>query len=156
MATQIQVSTRREFRVKADPKQAYALLADVPGSASHYPKVKALRDLGDGAYRWEMQEIGLSGFSHQVVYACRYEEDEAGGTVRWTPVNGEGNSEISGSWRLEPEGGGTRLTLEVRGDLSVPVPWLLRSIAGPFVEREFKQQIDTYVRNLTRALGGDS
>jgi len=33
---------------------------------------------------------------------------------------------------------------------------LLKAGLAPFVEREFKQQIDTYVRNLTRALGGDS
>jgi carbon monoxide dehydrogenase subunit G len=156
MATTVQVKARRELRVKADPKRAFALLSDVRTSAGHYPKVKNLVDLGNGAFRWEMQEIGMSAFSHQVVYACRYESDEAGGTITWTPVEGEGNSEVSGSWRLAPEGDGTRLTFEGRGDLSIPVPWLLRSVAGPFVEKEFNQQIDTYLRNIIRALGGEA
>jgi hypothetical protein len=104
-----------------------------------------------------MQEIGMSGFSHQVVYACRYESDEARGTIEWAPVEREGNSEVSGSWQMAPEGDGTRLTFEARGELSIPVPWLLRSVAAPFVEKEFNQQIDTYLRNVTRVLdGGES
>jgi hypothetical protein len=154
MATLIEVSTRRDFGVKADAKTAFALLAHVPASASHYPKVKALVDLGDGAYRWEMEPIGIGGFSHQVVYAARYERDERQGTVTWSPVKSEGNSEISGSLRVTPQDSGTRVVLEVRGRLAVPVPLLLRPVAGPFVEREFNQQIETYVANLTRALGG--
>jgi carbon monoxide dehydrogenase subunit G len=152
MATQMQVSARREFRVSADPRRAFALLADVPNSASHYPKVKNLVDLGNGAYRWEMQEVGVSGFSHQVVYACRYQGDETQGTVTWTPIEGEGNSKIAGSWKIAADGDGARLGFETTGDLSVPVPWLLRSVVGPFIEREFNQQIDTYVENLTKAL----
>ncbi len=153
MATLMQMSARREFRVSADAKRAFALLADVPKSASHYPKVKNLVDLGSGAYRWEMQEVGVSGFSHQVVYACRYQGDEKQGTITWTPVGGEGNSEIAGSWKIAADAGGAKLEFETTGDLSVPVPWLLRSVVGPFIEREFNQQIDTYVANLTKALG---
>ena len=154
MATQIQVSTCRQFGVKADAKEAFALLADVPRSASHYPGVQRFTDLGGGTYRWELEPIGVSSFSHQLVYACRFEVDEAQRTVMWTAVKGVGNTEISGSWRLAPEAGGTRLTLEIRGELTIPVPWVLQAIAGPFVDREFRQQIDTYVANLTRALGG--
>ncbi len=154
MATLIEVRTRRELRVDASPKATFSFLADVPTSARLYPKMKALVDLGNDAYRWEMEPIGISGFSHQVVYACRYERDEPRGTLSWTPVEGEGNSEVSGSWRLAPDGTGTRLVFEAHGQLSVPVPFLLRPVAGPFVEREFESQIETYLGNITRALAG--
>ncbi len=154
MASDIEVSARREVRVEADPDRVFARLADVPWSASHYPKVKKLVDLGDRAYRWEMQEIGISGFSHQVVYACRYEPDERSRTIRWTPVPDVGNGQVSGSWRLAPEGTGTRLVFEARGALSIPVPWLLRSLVGPFVDKEFNDQIEAYLGNVARALDG--
>ena len=39
------------------------LLADVPTSASFYPQVDKLVDLGGGSYRWEMEKIGLPQIS---------------------------------------------------------------------------------------------
>ena len=46
MAITVTVELGYEFDVKASAKEVFDVLADVPLSASHYPKVEQLIDLG--------------------------------------------------------------------------------------------------------------
>ena len=51
MAITVSLELGYEFEVKASFKQVFDLLSDVPKSASFYPQVEHLEDLGDGSYR---------------------------------------------------------------------------------------------------------
>lgn len=150
MGTKVSVTLNKKFNVGASIDKTFALLANVPESASHYPGVEKLNDQGDGVYEWIMEEIGAAGFSHQVIYASKYVSDEAAGTISWTPVGG--NSDISGSWALAADGDGTSCTFNVNADLDVPVPRLLKGMVKPVVEQQFGSQTDIYIENLKKAL----
>ncbi|MDP2369693.1 hypothetical protein, partial [Rhodoferax sp.] len=89
-----------EFDVKARFKEVFDVLADVPTSASHFPNVDKLVDLGDGVYRWDMQKIGLPQINLQTIYASRYVANRTKGTVVWTPIAGVGNALVSGNWKI--------------------------------------------------------
>ena len=65
MSTTITIEIGYEFDVKASAKDVFAVLSDVPTSASHYPQVDKLVDLGGGVYRWEMDRIGVGQFTLQ-------------------------------------------------------------------------------------------
>ncbi|MEQ1440183.1 SRPBCC family protein [Fontimonas sp. SYSU GA230001] len=151
---QISVRVAREFSVQAAPETVFAILADVPRSVSHFPRVRQLIDLGGNAYRWEMEPIGTAGISHQVVYACRYVPDPSSRTVEWTPLKGVGNGVIEGRWQLDGSGRGTRIRFHTEGLLDVPVPRLLKSVAEPFVQAEFARSIEIYHDQLSQTFGG--
>lgn len=154
MSVSVKIAVRRQLAVKAAPDQTFALLADVPRSVSHFPRVRQLVALGGGAYRWEMEPMGTAGISHQVVYACTYSADAAGRQVRWTPLPEVGNGRIRGRWSLQPSPAGTAIDFETDGHLEVPVPRLLKSVAEPFVLAEFARSIDAYLDALAKSLGG--
>ena len=100
MAITVPFDLGYEFEVKAAAKDVFAVLSDVPTSASHFPKVSKLVDLGKGAYRWEMEKVGTAKMNIQTIYASKYVSDKKKGTVTWTPVAGVGNAQISGSWTI--------------------------------------------------------
>ncbi len=75
MGVSVDVDLEFEFAVKAPFKDVFDVLSDVPTSASFYPKVDKLIDLGDGAYRWEMQKVGTQQVNIQTVYASKYVSD---------------------------------------------------------------------------------
>jgi carbon monoxide dehydrogenase subunit G len=154
MGIVIPLDIRRELSVKAPLAQVFELLADVPASASHFPKVRRLVDLGDGVYRWEMERVGLGRVQLQTVYASRYRRDKRRGTVSWEPVPGVGNAQIGGSWQLARGRQGTRLTLLTQGVVDVPLPALMKPVVAPLVRREFENLVASYVDSLTRHLGG--
>jgi hypothetical protein len=149
----IPVKVEMKFKVPAGLEAAFELLADVPRSISHFPKLKKLVPQGDEVYRWEMEPMGAMGISHQVIYACRYESDSRQSTVIWVPVPKVGNGLIEGRWQLRADGSGTHIDFETYGQLDVPVPALLRPMAQPYVQGMFRGEVEIYLKNIGRTLG---
>lgn len=155
MAITVSIDLGFEFEVKAKATEVFAVLSDVPDSASHFPKVDKLVDLGDGAYRWEMEKIGLGSVTLQTVYASKYVANKTKGTVVWTPVEGEGNALVSGSWKIKDNKKSTNLVLQIQGELTLPLPGLMKMMVAPVVEAEFEKMVEQYITNLTAHFGGE-
>ena len=149
----IEIGIEVEFQTAADRATTWAFLCDTPKTVGLYPKLKHLESLGNDQWQWELQPLGGGGFSHQIVYAVTYHFDEAAGLITWEPLPGRGNSSIDGSFRLHDQDSGMRVTLSVSGLLDVPVPRMLRSMARPYVEKEFSSQVNTFARTLSREIG---
>lgn len=143
------------FAVKAPYQTVFDMLSDVPKSASHFPKLDQLVDLGDGVYRWEMAKIGVSKFVLQTIYASKYVSDAAKGSVVWTPVKGEGNALVSGSWKVVDKKKSTHLTLHIKGVVEMPLPSMVKMIVVPAVQGEFEKLVEQYIANLTKRFGGE-
>ena len=144
-----------EFEVKAPFDDVFGVLADVPVSASHFPRVDRLVDLGGGAYRWELAKIGSDRINLQTIYASKYVADRKKGTVTWTPVIGVGNGSVAGSWTLTAKKKSTHVVLRISGELTVPGPALLAPVVGPFVTAENEKLVEQYIDNLIRRFGGE-
>ena len=114
-----------------------------------------LVDLGGNTYRWEMQKIGIAQINLQTIYASKYVSNKAKGTVVWTPVKGEGNALVSGSWKITDKKKSTHLVLSIQGDLAVPLPGLMKMVVAPVVESEFEKMVEKYIDNLTKHFGGE-
>jgi carbon monoxide dehydrogenase subunit G len=155
MAIIVNIDLGYEFAVKADHTTVFDTLSDVPKSASFFPKVDQLVDLGAGVYRWEMAKIGIAQISLQTIYASKYVSNKAKGSVVWTPVAGEGNALVSGSWQITDKKKSTHLVLKLQGELTLPLPGLMKKMIAPLVEAEFEKLVEQYIDNLTRQFGGE-
>jgi carbon monoxide dehydrogenase subunit G len=155
MAIAVPIDLAYEFDVKASASEVFALLSNVPASASHFPKVGQLVDLGDGAFRWEMEKIGVAQINLQTVYVSRYVSNKRTGSVVWTPVKGEGNATIAGSWKITDQKKSTRLLLKINGELLLLLPGLMKMVVAPVVQAEFEKLVEKYIDNLTREFGGE-
>jgi carbon monoxide dehydrogenase subunit G len=155
MAITVTIDLGYEFTVKADYNTVFDTLSDVPTSASYFPKVDQLVDLGKNTYRWEMAKIGIAQVNLQTIYASKYVSNKAKGTVVWTPVEGEGNALVSGNWKITDKKNATHLVLHIQGDLTLPLPGLMKKMIAPVVEGEFEKLVEQYIDNLTKQFGGE-
>ena len=156
MAFSVSIELGYEFSVKAPFKDVFAVLSDVPKSVSHFPKVDRLVDEGGGVYRWEMRKVGIASIQLQTIYASKYVSDAKKGTVVWTPVKGVGNAEVGGSWKVTGRKGATDVVLKIEAEVEVPLPGLMKAVAGPLVKGEFEGLVDRYVDNLVERFGGEA
>lgn len=156
MTINVNIDLGYEFEVKARAKDVFDILSDVPTSASHFPKVDKLVDLGGGAYRWEMEKIGIGQINLQTIYASKYSSDRTKGTVRWTPIKGEGNAQVSGHWKISDNKKSTLIVLQINGDFTLPLPGLMKMVVAPVVESEFEKMVEQYISNLTLHFGGEA
>ncbi len=156
MAVNVNIELGYEFEVKAKADEVFAVLADVPTSVSHFPKVEKLTDMGDGVYKWEMQKVGTAQVNIQTVYASKYVSDQAKGTVKWTPVKGVGNAQVGGSWKItDNKGKSTKVVLKIEGVVDVPLPGLMKMVVEPVVAGEFEKLVEKYIDNLIKRFGGE-
>ncbi len=153
MSFTVTISVSRHFDSPALPGRVFELLADVPRSASHFPDVERLDDLGGNAFRWTMDKIGIGEYTlQQTIYASAYKSDPEKLSVEWTPVDGVGNAVVGGSWSVLPAAAGSRLQLETTGRLQVDLPGFLQFLLSPLIEMAFAQKIDRYISNLSETL----
>jgi carbon monoxide dehydrogenase subunit G len=156
MALTVHIDLGYEFDVKAKAADVFEVLSDVPTSVSHFPKVENLVDLGDGVYKWEMEKVGTAQVNIQTVYASKYKSDKARGTVVWTPVKGVGNALVGGHWKIKDNKKSTGLELKIDGDITLPLPALMKMMVAPVVEAEFEKLVEQYVANLIKRFGGEA
>ena len=149
MAFTASVEIRKQFDVSCPFDHVFDLLANVPKSVSHFPDVEQLVDLGDNTFRWEMKKIGIDRFFIQTIYACKYVDNKKEGTIKWTPVKGEGNGVVKGDWVIKAlDEKRTHIELCTDGILEIPLPRLVKFVVAPVVAREFEKMVDTYIKNL--------
>lgn len=152
MAITVSIELNRDFDISGSYDDVFDLLADVPRSASHFPKVDKLTDLGDNAYRWEMEKVGVDKHAIQSVYACRYFADKNAGKITWEPIKGEGNGVVSGSWDITAKADKTTaVKFRTKAELTLPLPGLLKLAISPVIKHEFNSLVDTYMENLRKA-----
>jgi len=156
MTVSVDIDLGYEFAVKAPFKEVFDVLADVPVSVSHFPKVDKLVDMGDGVYRWEMAKVGTAQVNIQTVYASKYVSDRKKGTVVWTPVTGVGNALVGGSWKIGDQKKSTTLEFKVKGTVNVALPGLMKMVVVPVVQGEFEKLVEKYIDNLIKRFGGEA
>ena len=155
MTITVNIDLGYEFAVRADYNTVFDTLSDVPKSASFFPKVEQLVDLGDGVCRWEMAKIGVAQLSLQTIYASRYTSNKSKGSIIWAPVQGQGNALVSGSWSVLDQKTSTHLELRIQGELTLPLPGLMKTMIAPVVELEFEKMVEQYIDRLSQHFGGE-
>jgi len=156
MAVIVPFDLSYEFEVRAPAAEVFGVLADVPVSASHFPKVDKLVDLGGNSYRWELQKVGTAQVHIQTIYASTYVADGKKGTVTWTPVMGVGNAQVAGRWTITGKKTSTHVRLDIQGEIHVPLPGLMRMVVVPIVTGENEKLIERYIQNLVKRFGGEA
>ena len=155
MSITVAIDLGYEFVVKAPYKDVFDVLSDVPTSAGFFPKLDKLTDLGSNTYRWEMAKVGTAQVNIQTIYASKYVSDRKKGSVVWTPVKGEGNALIGGSWKIVDQKTSTALEFKVAGTVDVPLPGLMKMVVAPVVKGEFEKLVEQYIDNLIKRFGGE-
>jgi hypothetical protein len=102
-----------------------------------------------------MEKVGTAQVNIQTVYASRYKSDKAQGTVTWTPVRGVGNALVGGHWKIKDNKKSTAIELKIDGDITLPLPGLMKMVVAPVVESEFEKLVDKYIANLIKKFGGE-
>ena len=53
-------------------------------------------------------------------------------------------------------GEATNIVLEIQGELTLPLPGLMKMVAAPIAEAEFEKMVEQYIDNLTKHFGGEA
>ena len=150
MTIKIKAAIKRSENLSAERDKVYELLKPVESSIRFFPKVKQILDLGDDRYHWWLEPMGTQKYQHRVEYASQWEFDDQQRTIRWRPLENNGNARISGVWSIEPSAEATRVALEIKAELKLDLPRWMQLVAEPIVQTEFQKLLNTYFDNVVQ------
>lgn len=150
MSIKIRAAIKRSEQVTAPGDDVFALLKPVEASTRFFPRVEKIVDLGDDCYFWSLKPMGTQKYQHQVEYASQWEFDEEQHTIRWRPLEQNGNARISGVWSIQPGVHQTKVALEIKAELKLDLPRWMQLVAEPIVQTEFQKLLNTYFDNVVQ------
>lgn len=154
MSIDLNLATHYVFEVNASAETTFLLLSDISKASSLHPTLHSIKDMGKGIYRWEMKKYGAGKFHVQTVYTCQYYSDAVAGTVVWTPVEGEGNAQVSGSFIVKAQGKNAIVEANIEMNGALPLPAIMKKMALQMIASENRKLTEKYIANLMNELDG--
>ena len=158
MTIGIAARASRQFAAACPAEVAFDFLCDVAASARLFPLLADIQrapsyDRGaDLAWRSVLRPQGPPPFSLVPVYVCRYHLEPGARRLSWSPVEGAGNTRVSGRCQVDADGPSARLSFELSMETQLSAPALARRIAQAAVQVGFEGAVSTYVRRVQRHL----
>jgi uncharacterized membrane protein len=134
-----------QIRVAAPPGRCFGFAADFEEYPSWAKDVKEVTVVEcDEQGRGARVEYRASALGRTIRYVLDYDFAEAPLAFAWTLAEGDMLRALDGSYRFAPDGDGTLVTYDLRIDLSVPMPGMLKRRAGALI-------VHTALEDLKRA-----
>lgn len=123
-----------QIHVQADPLDCFDLATDFEAYPTWVNDVKEAKILArDGAGRPARVEYRAAALGRTIRYVLDYDFGEAPTRFSWTLVEGDMLRAIDGTYAFTAEGDGTLVTYDLRVDLSIPMPGLLKRRAAGMI-----------------------
>ena len=123
-----------EIVVAASPALCFGIAADFEEYVTWVGDVKEVSVLErDADGRGTRVQYRASAIGRTIRYVLDYDFAEAPGAFSWSLVEGDMLRAIDGRYGFAPEDGGTRVTYDLRVDLAVPLPGLLKRKAAGLI-----------------------
>jgi hypothetical protein len=123
-----------QIHVQADPLDCFDLATDFEAYPTWVNDVKEAKILArDGAGRPARVEYRAAALGSTIRYVLDYDFGEAPTRFSWTLVEGDMLRAIDGTYAFTAEGDGTLVTYDLRVDLSIPMPGLLKRRAAGMI-----------------------
>jgi hypothetical protein len=123
-----------QIHVQADPLDCFDLATDFEAYPAWVNDVKEAKILArDSAGRPARVEYRAAALGRTIRYVLDYDFGEAPTKFSWTLVEGDMLRAIDGTYAFTAEGDGTLVTYDLRVDLSIPMPGLLKRRAAGMI-----------------------
>ncbi len=129
----------------------YHFLSDIPQTATCFPNVEDLIDLGNNCFQWDLEPQGPPPYSVQTIYACRYEFNKPG-SIQWTPLTDIGNAFFSGSWSLTPQSNRCKANFLLNGEMDFLIPEFAEIMAKPLIRSLFNSLLNDFLDALQQRI----
>ena len=129
--------------VQADPAAIMAIIADFasyPDWAGPVKSIEVLNEHPDGRAKQVRFHVEIMGLSDSYTNEYTWDGDRR---VDWTMIEGKSQKSQLGSYELAKAGAATELTYDLKVEIAIPVPGLIR-------RRLQGKVVDTALKDLKR------
>lgn len=150
MAVEITTDYMGSVEVPKSPDLVLAYLRDfekaIPGN---FPGLASFSPISGDTFRWKFKDVEHSGKVFKIEFSTKM---SASGNFILIEPTGQGIGELQGAWKVDPSSGGSLIVFQAALKAEVPIPRLLKGIAGPIIQKELVNFFDRYLNNVAKTL----
>ena len=152
MAVTISSKIRESVSISLPQGRVYEYLSNVDRCISeHFPGLEKLVRVSDNQYRWEFKKLAYSGYQFAFSFVTQFRFHPTS-RIDIEPIATPGSGTFSGAWRLEESGQKTNVTFEGNLEIELAVPFFVKGMATPIVQREIGKLFEQYLTHVANAL----
>ena len=130
----------------AGPEQIYAVAIDY----ERYPKwATDVKDVvvidRDDQGRGTRVKYEIAALGYTIGYILAYDYTDAPGGFSWKLEKAKVLSQLDGTYRFEPDGGGTQVAYALAVEITVPLPGFIKKAAAGMIVNNAMKQLKQYV-----------
>lgn len=149
MAVQVSVPFTGSFDLPVSKDKALAYLQNYDVAiAKSFPGVEKLEPKGPGTFQWHFEKIAYGGYEIAIGFTTRF--SASGDALVMEPVADGTKNRLSGRWKLDESGGGTKVHFEATLELELPVPFFLKGMATSVTQKEITGLFRRYVERAPK------
>jgi ribosome-associated toxin RatA of RatAB toxin-antitoxin module len=135
--------------VDAAPDTVYRVVTEFERYAEWVSELKRIAVLErDSGGRPLEVEFRAAAFGRSTTYTLRYDYSRAPGELSWHQTQGDLTESLSGQYRFEPAGTGTRVTYDLEVELLVPIPTFVKSRAAQRIQAQALHELKLRAESL--------
>lgn len=151
MAIPIQLQYQKEISSRKSSEETASFLSNWEKAIPPYfPGISRFKPESAHRYHWEFEKLAHSGKEIQINFSTDF--NRQGLTLTMTPVPDSGSAELSGEWKVEPAGEGSKIRFQAELQLELPLPGFLKAMVTPVATKELQKLFDQYAQRLEKAL----
>jgi hypothetical protein len=152
MAVRVDIKYCQKFQSAKDAQGTFEYLMNFPMAIpKNFPGVERFEEVDPSTFRWVFEKVAYSGHEVQFKLVTRFTPKE-NARIEISSLTEPGASKINGSWILKPVDKHSEVTFDVKLETELPIPFFLKAIAAPIVQKELTKLFDRYLSNVAKAL----
>jgi ribosome-associated toxin RatA of RatAB toxin-antitoxin module len=136
--------------VDAPPKVVYDVVTDFARYGEWVGDLKRIevreRDADGRALEVEFR---AAAFGRSTTYALRYDYSRAPQVLSWVQSSGDLTESMTGQYRFDSVGEGTRVTYDLEVELLVPIPAFVKARAAQRIQTQALRELKARVESLS-------
>ena len=153
MPLTLTMTIRRSLKTGASGTAVFRLLSDIARSASFFPKIDTISDLGCNTWRFETERIGIGSYTIlQLSVISRYQFDKEQGIISWAPAGAAEHLKVEGHWEILQHPDGCHILLTAQGTHEINLPEFMKNLLAPLIRLEAEILVNCFLDNLKKKL----
>lgn len=152
----VEAGVERSRRLAASLDRVHAVVSDTATVAALMPRIDHAEPLAEGRWRWIVEEHHALGYSVRPAFTVAISTSPRAVRFDQVPDPDAPDGRAGGGITLAPAGpGATEARVDLRVELDLPIPRLLRGPARAIIELEVRRAIDRFLEALDEHLAGE-
>ena len=132
--------------------ETFAYLSDLERAVpTNFPGIERFEPLDNRGYRWTFEKIAHSGYEMQIKLVTRF-AIKTPNRIEMESLPEPGASTISGFWQVDSHNNKSKVQFDVDLMMELPLPFFVKGMAAPIVQKELTKLFDRYLSNVAKAL----